>query len=113
MLQKRKLLPPLDYLLAFEAAATACSFARASEALNISETAISRKVRLLEQHYNVALFVRGHRSITLTPQGAALLSSVSRAIGTRKNRVSNRRAGPIGVTKRATSCTVERSSRCP
>jgi len=80
MLQKRKVLPPLDYLLAFEASATTGSFARASENLNISETAISRKVRLLEQHYNLPLFVRGHRSITLTAQGATLLKSVSTSL---------------------------------
>ena len=80
MLKKRKMLPPLDHLLAFESAAKRGSFARASDELNISETAISRKVRLLEQHYNVPLFVRGHRSITLTTQGAALLSSVNRSM---------------------------------
>jgi len=80
VIPERKRLPPLDYLLAFEAAAKRGSFARASDDLNISETAISRKVRLLEQHYNVPLFVRGHRSITLTTQGAALLSSVNRSM---------------------------------
>ncbi|MEX0364880.1 MAG: LysR substrate-binding domain-containing protein [Ruegeria sp.] len=80
MLKKRKLLPPLDYLLAFEAAAQLGSFARASEQLNLSETAISRKVRLLEQHYDLPLFVRGHRSITLTSHGAALLSSVGQSL---------------------------------
>ena len=80
MLQKRKVLPPLDYLLAFESAAKLGSFARASDDLNISETAISRKVRLLEQHYNLPLFIRGHRSITLTTHGATLLGSVSQAL---------------------------------
>ena len=79
-MKKRKVLPPLDHLLAFESAAKRGSFARASDDLNISETAISRKVRLLEQHYNVPLFVRGHRSINLTTQGAALLSSVERSM---------------------------------
>lgn len=80
MLSKKKILPPLDYLLAFEAAAKTGSFARASDELNISETAISRKVRLLEQHYNVPLFVRGNRSITLTQQGGTLLTSVERSM---------------------------------
>ncbi len=80
MLKKRKVLPPLDYLVAFEAAAQTGSFARASEQLNISETAISRKVRLLEQHYDLPLFVRGHRSIKLTSHGTALLSSVTTSL---------------------------------
>ncbi|GAB5436564.1 LysR substrate-binding domain-containing protein [Falsiruegeria mediterranea] len=75
-----KILPPLDYLVAFEAAAKAQSFAQASKVLNISETAISRKVRLLEQHYDVPLFVRGHRSVSLTQQGAILLATVERSL---------------------------------
>ncbi len=73
-------LPPLDYLLAFEAAAETQSFVAASKLLNISETAISRKVRLLEQHYGVPYFLRGHRSIGLTPQGAQFLARVKPAL---------------------------------
>ncbi|MCP5037679.1 MAG: LysR family transcriptional regulator [Rhodobacteraceae bacterium] len=76
----RALLPPLDYLLAFEAAAEFQSFVGASEKLNTSETAISRKVRLLEQHYGVALFLRSHRSISLTPQGELFLKRIRPAI---------------------------------
>lgn len=80
MLQKRKVLPPLDYLVAFEAAATEGGFAGAARRLNLSETAISRKVKLLEQHYDVPLFVRGHRSVRLTTQGAVLLDAVAAAL---------------------------------
>lgn len=77
---KRKVLPPLDYLLAFESAAKTGSFAAASRELNISETAISRKIRLLEQHYDIALFVRGHRSVVLTAQGKNLQTSVEQSM---------------------------------
>jgi len=77
---KRGLLPPLDYLLAFEAAALLRSFAAASRELNLSESAISRKVRLLEHHYDIPLFLRGHRSIRLTPQGKALLDKTRPAL---------------------------------
>ncbi len=80
MTKSKNVLPPLDYLLAFEAAATRQSFAGASRELNISESAISRKARLLELHYQVPLFVRGHKSVTLTPQGKKLLDAVSPAI---------------------------------
>ena len=80
MLKKRVSLPPLDYFVAFEAAAKTGSFARASDELFISETAISRKVRLLEQHFNVSLFTRGHRSITLTDHGTELLVSVQQSL---------------------------------
>jgi LysR family glycine cleavage system transcriptional activator len=77
MLKNRSVLPRLDYLLAFEAAAELESFAAAAKELNVSETAVSRKVKLLEAHYKCALFVRGHRSIRLTEQGRRLLGGIS------------------------------------
>ncbi len=80
MVDKGSLLPPLDYLLAFESAALNQGFAAASRELNISETAISRKVRLLELHYDVPLFLRGHRSVRLTPQGQTLLDKTRPAL---------------------------------
>jgi len=79
---RQKVLPPLDYLRAFEAAAVHGSFAGAARALSISETAISRKVRLLELHYDLPLFVRGHRSIHLTEQGQRLLQPVRSSLDT-------------------------------
>ena len=78
--ERRKPLPPLDYLLAFEAAAEHESFASAARQINISETAISRKVRLLEQHFGLPFFARGHRSIELTPHGREFLSRIAPAL---------------------------------
>jgi DNA-binding transcriptional LysR family regulator len=75
-LPRNSSLPPLDYFLAFESAADCGSFASASKDLNISETAISRKVKLLEQHYDSQLFDRGHRSIHLTETGRAFLDRI-------------------------------------
>jgi len=80
MVANYKSLPPLDHLLAFEAAARFESFAAASRVLNISESAISRKTRLVELHFGVPLFLRGHKSISLTPQGRHLLDRVSPAM---------------------------------
>ena len=80
MLKRRNLLPPLDYLLAFESAASQESIVAASRDLNLSETAVSRKIRLMELHYKCPLFVRRHRSITLTAQGAQLLKDIRPAL---------------------------------
>lgn len=80
MLKNRAALPRLDYLLAFEVAAELESFAAAAKAMNVSETAVSRKIRLLELHYNCALFVRGHRSVRLTDHGRKLLNGVTPAL---------------------------------
>ena len=76
MLKNRTVLPRLDYLLAFEVAAELESFAAAAKEMNVSETAVSRKIRLLELHYGCALFLRGHRSVQLTEQGRKLLHGV-------------------------------------
>jgi LysR family transcriptional regulator, glycine cleavage system transcriptional activator len=76
MLKNRNQLPPLDYLIAFESAATQESFTAAGNDLNISESAISRKIKLLEDHYGCALFMRGHRSIKITAKGRQLLGAI-------------------------------------
>jgi DNA-binding transcriptional LysR family regulator len=80
MAAKKKILPPLDYLLAFEAAASRESIALASKEMHISETAISRKIRLLELHYGVAFFERGQRSIALTERGRSFLEQIRPAL---------------------------------
>ncbi len=80
MLKNRNQLPPLDYLVAFESAASQESFSAAGNDLNISESAISRKIRLLEDHYGCALFTRGHRSIKITARGRQLLAAISPAL---------------------------------
>ncbi|MEM7596239.1 MAG: LysR substrate-binding domain-containing protein [Pseudomonadota bacterium] len=80
MLKNRTALPRLDYLLAFEAAAEMESFAAAAKELNVSETAVSRKIRLLESHFGCALFLRGHRSVQLTDHGRKLLSGITPAL---------------------------------
>lgn len=76
MLKNRTVLPRLDYLLTFEVAAELESFAAAAKEMNVSETAISRKIKLLELHYNCVLFVRGHRSVRLTDQGRMLQQGI-------------------------------------
>lgn len=80
MRNSHKDLPPLDYLIAFDAAATLGGFTAAADSLNVSQAAVSRKIRLLEQNLGKELFVRGHRSVTLTPEGKAYLRSVSKLL---------------------------------
>jgi LysR family transcriptional regulator, glycine cleavage system transcriptional activator len=80
MLKNRNALPPMEYFVAFESAASQQSFTAAARDLNVSESAISRKIKLLELHFDCPLFVRGHRSIRLTPQGKLLLDRVGPAL---------------------------------
>ena len=67
MLKNR--LPPLDPLIAFEAAARLLSFTRAGEELHLTQAAISQQIRSLEESLQVKLFTRSHRAVQLTNEG--------------------------------------------
>ncbi|MFT6877810.1 MAG: LysR family positive regulator for ilvC [Granulosicoccus sp.] len=54
----------------FQTLAQTLHFGRASEAANISISAMSRNIRQLEEDVGVALFTRDNRSVVLTPEGA-------------------------------------------
>jgi DNA-binding transcriptional LysR family regulator len=62
-------LPPLKSLVAFEASARHLSFTHAAKELGISREAVSRHMRVLEEHLGVKLFDRRHRAVALTPPG--------------------------------------------
>ncbi len=72
----RSKLPPLNSLVAFEAAARHLSFTRAAEELLISREAVSRQIRILEKHLGVKLFRRLYRALELTHAGVAFGSVV-------------------------------------
>jgi DNA-binding transcriptional LysR family regulator len=69
-------LPPIHALAAFEAAARLQTFARAAEELCVTQSAISHRIRQLEEHLGVRLFVRVHKQVLLTPPGQVFLSEV-------------------------------------
>ncbi len=74
------LLPPLESLRFFEAAARHQSFARASEELGVTPAAVAHRVRMLEKHLDVPLFDRPHRSVRLNRRGQAYLKEVQRIL---------------------------------
>src|SRR4030088_266582 len=61
-----------DKLKVFHAAAEAGSFTHAGEQLGLSQSAVSRQGRALEQELSVALFHRHARGLILTEQGEVL-----------------------------------------
>ena len=65
------LLPPLDSLRFFEAAARQQGFARAAEELGVTPAAVAHRVEALEKHLDVPLFDRRHRCVRLTRRGWA------------------------------------------
>lgn len=85
-------LPPLNALRAFEAAARHGGFVGASEELHVTRGAISRHVKLLEDHLGVLLFVREAQGVRLTAAGARLqpvLAEAFRAIAGEAERIAS------------------------
>lgn len=77
MRKKRFNLPPLDLIQGFEAAARTLSFTKAAEELYVTQSAVSRQIRALEDHLGVALFERRPRSLALTEPGRTLYRAAS------------------------------------
>jgi LysR family glycine cleavage system transcriptional activator len=73
-------LPPLELLLAFEAAARHLSFTRAADEIALTQSAVSRQIQSLERSLGVALFRRLHRSLALTEDGRAFFQAASSAL---------------------------------
>jgi LysR family glycine cleavage system transcriptional activator len=76
----RRVLPSLPALTVFEAAARHGSFTRAAEELNLTQSAVSKQVRGLEDFLGLQLFERVRQRINLTEAGAAYLKSVRAAL---------------------------------
>ena len=57
------------------------SFKEAAEALHLTQSALSHRIRKLEQELGFQLFVRQTRRIALTPEGERLYRQVSRHFG--------------------------------
>ncbi|MYZ45197.1 transcriptional regulator GcvA [Schauerella aestuarii] len=70
-------LPPLNALRAFEAAGRLASVSAAAGELCVTPAAVSRHIRLLEEHLGTRLFHREHRAIVLTDTGKRYLEEVT------------------------------------
>ncbi|MEE9453022.1 MAG: LysR substrate-binding domain-containing protein [Paracoccaceae bacterium] len=65
-------------LRAFHNVAIHGGFSRAAKALHLTQPAISDQIRKLEEHYDVLLFNRHKKQVSITSQGAALLEITNR-----------------------------------
>lgn len=77
---RRKRLPPLDTLIFFEAVIRKGGFTAASSELYVSQAAVSKRVRQLEEWLGTELFDRGTRSLTPTAAGETLAEPVAMAL---------------------------------
>lgn len=76
----RRLIPSMTALLEFEAVARLSSFTLAAQELGVTQAAVSKQVKLLEDTLNARLFHRLHRSIKLTTEGYALYAVVAESM---------------------------------
>ncbi|HHQ6615193.1 TPA: LysR family transcriptional regulator [Serratia fonticola] len=65
-------LPPLNTLRFFDAVARHQSLIKASEELCVTQSAVSRQIKQLEDTLGISLFERRNRAIFLTPDGVRL-----------------------------------------
>jgi LysR family glycine cleavage system transcriptional activator len=70
----------LNWLRTFAVAGQHLSFSAAAVELNMSQSAVSQQIRLLEYKVGRRLFLRGHRSIDLTVAGRAYLGLVRESL---------------------------------
>jgi LysR family glycine cleavage system transcriptional activator len=66
----------LGSLRAFEAVARHLNFSAAADELHVTQSAVSRQIKGLEDELGAPLFARGTRFVELTTDGTALLRSV-------------------------------------
>ncbi len=76
MRNQRYEVPPLDPLLAFEAAARNLSFTKAAAELHLTQSAVSRQIQQLEEHLGIKLFERRARALLLTENGQLFYRTV-------------------------------------
>jgi DNA-binding transcriptional LysR family regulator len=72
MPSRRYRLPQVAFFQGFESAARNLSFTKAAEELFVTQSAVSRQIKALEDHLGVALFERRPRSLILTEAGQSL-----------------------------------------
>lgn len=69
-------------LKVFITAAEEMNFSRAAQRLHLSQSAVSQNIRSLEKSYNVELFIRRGRSVSLSEAGQAILPMARELLNT-------------------------------
>jgi LysR family glycine cleavage system transcriptional activator len=98
MFAPRRFLPSLSLLSAFEAAARMGSITTAAKELNLTQSAVSRQIKALEEQVGVELFVRERQTIRLTLAGDSYAREIREALRRISTASLNLRANPEGGT---------------
>jgi LysR family transcriptional regulator, glycine cleavage system transcriptional activator len=98
MLPARRFLPSISLLAAFEATARAGSVTVAARELHLTQSAVSRQVRALEEQLGVELFIRERQTLRLTLAGDGYAREIRDALRRISSASLNLRANPHGGT---------------
>jgi LysR family glycine cleavage system transcriptional activator len=104
-MRNRNALPALDLLVGFEAAARHLSFTKAGEELYLTQSAVSRQIKELEEQLGVELFQRRHRALALTGAGKSFYASAAQVLTTMRAATEQLRtqAGKKGLSVTTTN----------
>jgi len=98
MLTPRRFLPSLPLLIAFEATARTGSITAAAKEIRLTQSAVSRQIKALEEQLDVQLFVRDRQTIRLTLAGESYAREIREALRRISTASLNLRANPNGGT---------------
>jgi DNA-binding transcriptional LysR family regulator len=70
----------MDLIRSFVAVGRRMSITLAADDLCVTQSAVSRQIHALEEMLGLKLLVRGHRSITFTPEGEQLFRVADTAV---------------------------------
>ena len=94
----RRFLPQMTVLCAFEAAARLQSFTAAAAELSLTQSAVSRQIRALEELLGAELFIRERQTVRLTIAGEAYAEEIRGALRRISSATLAFRANPRGGT---------------
>jgi DNA-binding transcriptional LysR family regulator len=94
----RRFLPSMSLLCAFEAAARHESFTAAADELSLTQSAVSRQIRALEEALGSELFLRERQTVKLTLAGKTYAQEVRDALQLIATATLGFRANPKGGT---------------
>ncbi|WP_292086382.1 LysR family transcriptional regulator, partial [Mesorhizobium sp.] len=98
---QRRLLPGISALAAFEAVARLGSFTAAAQELDLTQGAVSRQIKLLEDQFGRRLFDRDSRNVRLSTAGEIYAEAVRAALGQLRDAalglISNRHSGILNL----------------
>ncbi len=98
-------LPPLGTLRTFHAVAGCLSFKGAAQQLNVSATAVSHQIRLLESELECRVFERSAQGVSLTEEGHLLYAGTQNAFSSLEDAVTK-----IGLARQPPALTVTTTS---